>query len=91
MNLSLVGNAPLGTSWRLFGKLGTTGRPETSILGAGVAPGTEPGFGLSYGAGLSFAVTPRLSATLEWDSNDFRFPGAGREVRSTSLGLQYRY
>lgn len=93
LNLSLVGKAPLGQSLGVFGKLGTTyGRSDTSILGAGPAPGSGPAFGLSYGAGLRFAFTPRLSATLEWDSNDFRFPGSGREpVRSTSLGLQYRY
>jgi OmpA-OmpF porin, OOP family len=93
MNLSLVGKAPLGQSLGVFGKLGTTyGRSDTSILGAGPVAGQDLGFGMSYGAGLSYAITPRLSATLEWDSNDFRLPGNGREpVRSTSLGLQYRY
>lgn len=89
VNLSLVGKAPLGSSIGVFGKLGTTyARPDAAIQGTGA----EPGFGLSYGAGVSFAFTPRLSATLEWDRNDIRFPGTGREpVRSTSLGLQYRY
>ena len=93
LNLSLVGKAPLGSSLGVFGKVGTTfGRSDASVLGAGPAPVSEPGFGLSYGAGVSFSFTPRLSATLEWDSNDFRFPGSGREpVRSTNLGLQYRY
>jgi hypothetical protein len=93
LNLSLVGKAPLGQSLGVFGKLGTTyGRSDTSVLGAGPSPVSEPGFGLSYGAGVSFAFTPRLSATLEWDSNNYRFPGSGREpVRSTNLGLQYRY
>lgn len=89
VNLSLVGKAPLGPWIGVYGKLGTTyARPDMAVLGAGA----EPGFGLSYGAGVSFAFTPRLSATLEWDRNDIRFPGTGREpVRSTSLGLQYRY
>lgn len=94
LNLSLVGKAPLGRSFGLFGKVGTTyGRTETSTrTGSGVAAGTERGFGLSYGAGVSYDFTPRLSATLQWDSHDFRFAGSGRDpVRSTSLGLQYRY
>lgn len=94
LNLSLVGRAPLGASWSLFGKLGTTyGRTETSaVAGSGVAAGSETGFGLSYGGGLSYDLTPRLSATLGWDSHDFRFAGGGRDpVRATSLGLQYRY
>jgi OmpA-OmpF porin, OOP family len=94
LNLSLVGKAPLGSSFGVFGKLGTTyGRTETSAaVGSGIVPGTERGFGLSYGAGVSYDFTPHISATLQWDSNDFRFPGTGRDaVRSTSLGLQYRY
>jgi OOP family OmpA-OmpF porin len=94
LNLSLVGQTRLLPSVGLFGKVGTTyGRSETSAMGAaGSGFGAEQGFGLSYGAGLSVEFTPRLSATLEWDSTDFRLPGAGREpVRSTSLGLKYRY
>lgn len=94
LNLSLVGKAPLARSFGVFGKVGTTyGRTETSALaGSGIAAGDERGFGLSYGAGVSFDFTPRLSAVLEWESNDFRFTGSGRDpVRSTSLGLQYRY
>jgi hypothetical protein len=93
LNLSLIGKAPLSQSLGVFGKLGTTyGRSDASVAGAGLPLVSAPGFGLSYGAGVSFSFTPRLSATLEWDSNDYRFPGNGREpVRSTNLGLQYRY
>lgn len=94
LNLSLVGKAPLWRSFGVFGKVGTTyGRTETSALSSsGIAAGNDRGFGLSYGAGVSYDFTPRLSATLEWDSHDFRFAGSGRDpVRSTSLGLQYRY
>jgi OmpA-OmpF porin, OOP family len=95
LNLSLVGRAPVWQSFSVFGKLGATyGRTETSTAGpaTGVTAGTERGMGLSYGVGIGYDFTPRLSATLEWDSNDFRFAGTGRDqVRSTSLGLQYRY
>lgn len=93
LNLSLVGKAPLGRAVGVYGKVGTTlGRPDTSVLGAAAAGGPERGFGLSYGAGVSLAFTKRLSATLEWESNDFRFAGSvGDPVRSTNLGLQYRY
>jgi opacity protein-like surface antigen len=94
LNLSFVGRTPVWQSLGVFGKLGTTyGRTETSAAGnGGFATGSDHGFGLSYGAGVSYDFTPRLSATLAWDSHDFRFPGTGRDaVRSTSLGLQYRY
>jgi OmpA-OmpF porin, OOP family len=95
LNLSLVGKAPLSRTFGVYGKFGTTlGRSDTSMLGgSGVtAPGYDRGFGLSYGAGVSLAFTPKLSATLEFESNDFRFAGSpGSPVRSTNLGLQYRY
>jgi opacity protein-like surface antigen len=93
LNLSLVGKTPVWQSLGVFGKLGTTyGRTETSIAAPGTPYGSDQGFGLSYGAGVSFAFTPRLSATLEWESTDFRFAGGTRDpVRSTSLGLRYRY
>lgn len=94
INLSLVGRAPLGSAFSLYGKLGTTyGRTRTSAAPlSGITEGTENGFGLAYGAGVSYDITPRLSAVLEWDSHDFRFAGGGKEpVRATSLGLQYRY
>lgn len=94
LNLSVVGRAPVLQQFSVFGKVGATyGRTETNTAAAsGLAGGTERGLGLSYGAGLSWDFTPRLSAVLEWDSNDFRFASGGRDpVRSTSLGLQYRY
>lgn len=94
LNLSLVGRASVGPSLGLFGKLGTTyARNDTAVMGASASPGGPgQGFGLSFGGGLSLDLSPRLSATLEWDSNDWRFAGAGREpVRSTSLGLQFKY
>ena len=93
-NVSLVGKAPVWQAVGVFGKLGTTyGRTETNaMLGSGIGNGSDRGFGLSYGAGVSYDFTPRLSATLAWDSHDFRFAGSGRDpVRSTSLGLQYKY
>ena len=94
VNMSLVGKAPVWQSLGVFGKVGTTyGRTDSSAqLGGGTSNGLERGFGLSYGAGVSYEFTPRLSATLGWDSHDFVFAGSGRDpVRSTSLGLQYKY
>lgn len=94
INLSLVGRAPFGTSLSGYGKLGVSyGRTSTSALaGSGITPGRENGFGVSYGLGLSWDFSPRMSAVVEWDSYDLRFAGGIREpVRATSLGLQFRY
>lgn len=94
INLSLVGQTPETNGLRLYGKVGTTfGRTRVSSDPASpVASGRETGFGVSYGIGASYAITPQLSAVLALDSHDLRFPGGEREpVRATSLGLQYRY
>ena len=93
LNLSLVGKAPLGSSLGVFGKLGTNyARSDASVMGASPALAGDSSFGFAYGAGVSYSFTPRLSATLEWDSHDMRLTGSARDpVRSTSLGLRYSY
>lgn len=91
LNLSLVGRAHM-SSFGVYGKVGTTyGRSsDTSVMGNAAAAGPDPaGFGLSFGGGVSWDFTPRLSATFEWGRYDLRLPGG--PVRSTNLGLQYRY
>lgn len=101
LNLSLVGKTGSltggsGTMGGLgaFGKIGGVwGRTRTSLApGSTLAGGTENGFGLSLGAGLSWDFSPRTSAVLEVDRYWFRFPGSGRDpVNMASIGLQWRY
>lgn len=94
LNLSLVGKVPVATGLGLYGKVGTTyGHTETSSLaGSGVTAGSDNGFGLSYGLGLSYDFTPKISGVLGWDSHDLRFAGSGRDsIRTTTVGIQYRY
>ncbi|WP_332813499.1 outer membrane protein [Ramlibacter sp.] len=95
LSLALVGRQPLfGSRFSVYGKLGTTyGYPDQ---GAGLPPalaaGPDGAYGVSFGAGVSMAVTPRLSATLGLDSHELRLGGGEREaVRALGLGLQYRY
>jgi hypothetical protein len=95
LNVSLVGRQPLsvfGTRFSLYGKLGTTYGLTDPALAATPLAASEAGHGLSYGAGVSMAFTPRLSASFGFDSHELRLGGGPRDpVRSTSLGLQYRY
>jgi len=95
LSLSLVGSKPLfGSNISVYGRLGATtyGMADTGLPARGWAGSPEAGAGLSFGAGVSMALTPRLSATLGWDSYDLRLgPSAREPLRSTSLGLQYRY
>jgi OOP family OmpA-OmpF porin len=93
INLSLVGRLPLGSSFNLLGKLGTTyGRTDVSSRDPGVVAGSESGFGLSYGVGAEFLFNPQWSAVLQYDEHDLKFIGSGRErVSATSVGVRYRF
>lgn len=93
LNLSLVGSRPLfGSSFSLYGRLGTTYGVSEGTGAPATAFSPEGGYGLSFGAGISYDVTPKLSATFGWDSHELRLGGGSRDaVRATSLGLQYRY
>ena len=95
LNLSVVGRrSVISPAFGVFGRVGATyGRAETALAGPGPQGlAGDNAFGLSYGAGLSWDFSPRASATLSWDSHDFRAASGGREsLRSTSLGLQWRY
>jgi OOP family OmpA-OmpF porin len=89
-SVSLVGRAQVLPSLGVYGKVGTAyGRPDTSVMGNAATGGPEQGFGLAFGGGVSYELTPRLSATFEWDSYDLRL--ASGPVRSGTLGLRYRY
>jgi len=92
-NLSLVGRAPLGEQFDVFGKIGTTyGRTRTSGLAAtGVSLGKEDGFGLSYGLGARWAFTPQWAAVVEWERHKFKFSDGDDSVNLTTVGLQYRF
>lgn len=91
LNLSLLGRKPIfGSSFSIYGRLGAT-YSAAETLAASSPPG-EGGHGLSFGAGVSYDFSPRLSATFGVDSYDLRGGTGPREnLRSTSLGLRYRY
>lgn len=84
-SFSVIGKAGIAPDLGIYGRLGTTTR--ASLAGA---PGSEGG--ITYGIGLSWDFSRRGSALLGWDSYDFRtLGGEARDVRATSLGLQWRY
>lgn len=95
LDLSLVGRTPLGSQgFGVYGKVGAVlGHTRvTAAPASGLATGNRNGVGLSFGAGLSWDFSPKMSAVLEWDRYDFRYKNSGRDaVHATSIGLQYRY
>lgn len=94
VNLSLIGKMPLNPTFNLLGKVGTTySRTEVSANPAtGIVSGSESGFGLSYGIGVEFVFTPKLSAVLQYESQDMKFAGDRDDrVANTSVGVRYRF
>ena len=93
VNLSLVGNIPVG-SLNLYAKLGTLyGRTKvTASPLSGSATGSDSGWEGTYGVGVGFNLTPRSSVVLEWNRYDLNFVGVGkRDITTTSLGYVHRF
>ena len=93
-NLGMVGKLPLGSSFNLLGRLGTTyGRTDvSSSITSGVVAGKETGWGSSYGVGAEFLFNPQMSVVLQYDEYNLKFAGGTRDrINTTSLGLRYRF
>jgi OOP family OmpA-OmpF porin len=94
LNLSLMGRIPLGSSFNLLGKLGTTyARTDvSSAAGSGVTAGSESGFDWAYGVGAEYAFSRQWSGVLQYDEVYAKYAGGIRDsIRVTSLGARYRY
>jgi OmpA-OmpF porin, OOP family len=87
LSLAVVGKAGLFADVGVYGRVGTTVTRGSGLAGA---PVTDRG--LSYGVGLSWDFSRRGSAMFGFESYDVRGQaGDVRDVRSTNLGLQWRY
>jgi opacity protein-like surface antigen len=94
LNLSLIGRMPLGNSFSLLGKVGTTySRTDvSSAAGSGVTAGSEAGFDWSYGVGAEYAFSRQWSGVLQYDYVYAKYAGGIRDsIRVSSLGVRYRY
>jgi OmpA-OmpF porin, OOP family len=87
LSLALVGKAGLFQDVGVYGRVG-------AVMGRGSGFAATPGAdgGMTYGVGLSWDFSRSASAVLGFDSYDVRgTTGDLRDVRATSLGLQWRY
>ncbi len=93
INLSLVGKIPVGSSFNFFGKIGTTyGRTRVNAPTGFTGGDRESGWGAAYALGASWDFNDHWSAVLDVQRHRFEFVGNNDEwVRSTNLGLQYRF
>jgi hypothetical protein len=86
LNVSLQGRSSLAPELGVYGRVATPLARTTATLGA-------PAFdsGMVYGVGVSWDLSRSASASLGWDTYDIRSGGSESSVRSTRLGLQWRY
>jgi hypothetical protein len=94
INLSAVGRVPLGESFGLEGRAGTTyGVTHVNAASnSGVPTGRDRGFGLAYGVALDVDVARGLRGAVGWEQHDFHFAGQGTStVRNITLRLGCRF
>lgn len=92
LNLSLVGTLPLGQSIGLNGRVGTIyGWTKVEGSAPGLATGRDHGFGLSYGAGINFALTRTVDLRLDWDRYRLDFKTGRDDVDVASVGVAFKF
>src|SRR5678815_2545480 len=91
--VSLVAGAPLGQRFGIFGKIGGLyGRTDVSADASTLLnTGHKNGWGWTYGAGATFAITPALQLRADWDRYKLDFVVGERDVDMLSAGLQFRF
>ena len=91
--LSLVAGVPFGDRFSAFGKVGGLyGRTDvTASLDSLTSTGHKSGWGWTYGAGATFAITPALQLRADWDRYKLDFVVGERDVDMLSAGLQFRF
>lgn len=92
INMGLVGTLPLNNSFSMFAKVGTT-YSWTDVSADVGGEGKEEGFGLSYGAGLAFNLSPRTQLLAEWGRHEIQFADQkdGEDVDLYSVGVKFRF
>lgn len=91
VNLSLVGNLPIGEMFNLFAKIGTTYGWTDTTARAGFVSGDDNGFGLSYGLGAGVDLTRNWTVQAEWEQHRLKFVSGRDEVSLLSVGVKYRF
>ena len=92
IDLSLLGNLPLGEHFSLFGKVGSTyGQTRTSTSAPGASSGKKRGFGLSYGGGVNYDFSSNWGVRAEWERHRLDFVGSHKDVDFISVGVNYRF
>jgi OmpA-OmpF porin, OOP family len=91
--LTLVAGGPVGQGFGLFGKLGGLyGRTDVTVNPTTLLDsGKKSGWGWTYGAGATYAITKNLQIRTDWDRYKLDFAGGRSDVDAWTAGLQMRF
>lgn len=91
--VSLTAGVPIGTRFNAFGKVGGLyGRTDVrASVDSLTETGHKSGWGWTYGAGASFAVTPAIAIRADWDRYKLDFANGRKDVDMLSAGVQFRF
>jgi len=89
----LTVGTPLGTRFGILGKAGGVyGRTDvTTAPNEFFESGKKNGWGWTYGAGATFAVSESVQLRADWDRYKLDFVGGRRDIDMLSAGLQVRF
>ena len=91
--ISVTVGAPIGSRFAAFGKVGGLyGRTDVSAsFDTLTATGHKSGWGWTYGAGATFAITPTVQLRADYDRYKLDFVGGRRDVDMLTGGVQVRF
>lgn len=92
--ITLTAGIPLGSRFDLFAKGGGLyARTDVSVdlNDSFSARGSRNGWGWTYGAGATFAVTPTVLIRADFDRHKLDFVGGRRDVDMLTAGVQLRF
>ena len=92
--ITLTAGIPLGERFNLFAKGGGLyARTDVSVdLNDSLSErGNRNGWGWTYGAGATFAITPNVMIRADLDRHRLDFVGGRRDVDMMSAGVQFRF
>ena len=92
--ITLTAGIPLGQRFNIFGKVGGLyARTDVSVdlNDSFSARGNRNGWGVTYGAGATFAVTPNVHIRADIDRYRLDFVGGRRDVDMLTAGVQFRF
>jgi opacity protein-like surface antigen len=92
--ITLTAGIPIGNRFNVFAKGGGLyARTDVSVdLNDSLSErGSRNGWGWTYGAGATFAVTPNVHIRADFDRHKLDFVGGRRDIDMLSAGVQFRF